>query len=105
MKAELDRRKTNTERLWEFFQQHPREWIEARDLEFAGRQAWRTRLSELRRRRERDNLGTIENRVPRTNGGRTVLSLYRFLPYRPEGRDSTQPTPALPLFDDGPWSR
>ena len=116
---EAIRRQSNTEKLWAFFQQHPREWIDASDLEFAGRQAWRTRLSELRVRLEKDNLGTIENRIQhpfrlerdedgepvRIYIGGPVLSQYRFLPYKPIGRDSTQPTPALPLFDDGPWSR
>lgn len=48
------------DRLAEFFKAHPGEWLGARELEFAGRQAWRTRVSELRKA---PYFMRIENRV------------------------------------------
>lgn len=48
------------DRLAEFFKTHPGEWLGARELEFAGRQAWRTRVSELRKA---PYFMRIENRV------------------------------------------
>jgi hypothetical protein len=43
-----DRPLSRTARLAAFFESCPNEWIDGRLLEFAGRYAWRTRLSELR---------------------------------------------------------
>jgi len=84
-----------------FFMAHPMVWIDAVELEpLGGRQAWRTRVSELRQQLEKDELGTIENRVQRKNtleradDGQParlwlgVLSQYRYLPHKPLGRSA-----------------
>jgi|HubBroStandDraft_2_1064218.scaffolds.fasta_scaffold63021_3 hypothetical protein len=74
-----------TERLAALFKAHPGEWMGARQLEIAGRQAWRTRVSDLRK--PPYNMG-IDNRVRRVTsgdpafGGAKVwnVSEYRYLP-------------------------
>ena len=63
-------------RLAEFFREHPNEWIAAIDLEFAGRQAWRSRLAELR---FAPFHMAIENRV-RVLANRSKRSEYKFVP-------------------------
>lgn len=116
--TEAIRRKSNVVKLREFFLLHPMEWINAVELEpVAGRQAWRTRVSQLRKALHEEGAGTIENRqkrattLERENGevvrmylGSAVISEYRFLPYRPLGRAGEEQIQSLPLFDDGPWS-
>jgi len=87
MKAEMQRRQTNADKLRAFFEARPGEWIPARDLEFAGRQAWRTRVSELRVRLETAGDGTIEW------NHKTLDSAYRFLPHKPLGRDAAEQVP------------
>lgn len=111
---EAIRRKSNTEKLREFFLLRPLEWINAREFEeVAGRQAWRSRLAELRILLQKENAGTIENRQTRRvvedGEGRKhvegpIISEYRFLPWQPQGRDAATHSVGLPLFDDGPWS-
>lgn len=118
---EAGRRVSYREKLWLFFKNRPMRWIDAVELEKeGGRQAWRTRVSDVRKWLEKNQAGTIENRVihaswiERDEKGSpqrlclapsAVRSQYRYLPYRPLGRDAAEPIPALPLFDDGPWSR
>ena len=97
MKDELDRRRSHVEQLRELFEASPNVWIPAIDLERpGGRQAWRTRTSELRQRLERENAGTIENRYKTVNGA--VVSEYRYLPHKPLGRDAGEYR-AVNLFD------
>jgi len=70
---------TLTEQLARFFREHAGEWLGARQLEFAGRQAWRTRVSDLRK----PPYGmTIENEVKRikTDQGEIRMSRYRYQP-------------------------
>lgn len=99
--AEYERRHQKLHALAEFFRARPREWVDARELEdVAGRCAWRTRCSELRTK-----LGmTIENHQLRVTkkdakgqkmraNGFIVISRYRFLPFKPLGRDASQPMP------------
>jgi hypothetical protein len=95
--GEHARRQSNTDKLREFFLARPGAWVSARDLEFAGRQAWRTRVSEVRRRLQKDGLGTIECRVD-TQFGLPVASWYRFLPHTPLGRDAGSITAQRGLF-------
>lgn len=68
-----------TMRIGAFFQDRPLVWIPATELEQFGRQAWRTRLSDARRR-----YGLrIENRVRkvrRSDGTLYVKSEYRYVP-------------------------
>ena len=107
---EATRRQTNVDKLRAFFLARPGQWIQAEDLEFAGRQAWRSRVSDLRRALERDGQGTIENRTRRAvtverdhDGpqrmylGGAVLSEYRYLPHTPLGRDATVPVKDWPV--------
>jgi hypothetical protein len=76
---------TLTAKLAQFFQAHPNVWHSARDLEFSGRQAWRTRVSECRtqlgmtilnRQRTVTNHGHLESWQSRTY----VVSEYAFIP-------------------------
>ncbi len=73
-------------RLEAFLKAHPNEWLPATAFEpIAGRQAWRTRLSEVRRTRGM----TIENRtrwIDIGGGLGYTLSEYRFVPARPLGQ-------------------
>lgn len=119
---EATRRKSNTDRLREFFLARPLKWIDAVELEpVAGRQAWRSRVSDLRKQLEQEGHGTIVNRqfhprhVERDDRGQparlmlgpasAVVSQYMFRPQPPQGRDAATPSVGLPLFDDGPWSQ
>jgi hypothetical protein len=73
-------RQTFNDRIEQFFRERAGEWIPAIALEsVGGRQAWRTRVSDVRRERGL----TIENRtrtVRRPDGSRFTLSEYRFVP-------------------------
>ena len=76
MRAELDRRESLTDRVEAWFLAHPREWIRAIDLEpIGGRQGWRTRVSESRRRLKARGY-TIENRIRKDSDG-LICSEYR----------------------------
>lgn len=116
MKEELARRKSNVEKLREFFLQHQGIWIDAVELEpLGGRQAWRTRVSDLRKALEKEGLGTIENRIQtrntleRANDGQpvrlwlggAVLSQYRYLPFVKLGRsaETRMESPQRSLFN------
>lgn len=109
MKTEISRRQNYAEQLEAFLRARPGAWIAAVDFEQFGRQAWRTRLSEVRQVIEAEG-GVIENRQRRVPLGAsetsyTILSEYR---YRPQalGRDASDlhaavPVP-LPLYDGPP---
>lgn len=102
------RRLSNTEAVAAFFRAHVGQWIHASELEaFGGRQAWRTRVSDCRKK-----LGIhIENRVRyegehrgdcpalqawdiegacECNRPLIVISEYRFLEHRPIGPPADQ---------------
>jgi hypothetical protein len=76
---------TLTEKLAAHFQSHPNVWLDGKALEFAGRYAWRSRVSDCRTK-----LGmNIENRVRVCHfqdeivPGRSrhfTISEYRFVP-------------------------
>lgn len=68
---------TFTERVGEFFQQRPGQWIDGRDLEpVGGRYAWRSRVSNCR-----TQLGMrIDNRVRKVPGSLAKVSEYCFVP-------------------------
>lgn len=86
---------TFTERVAAHFKAHPLLWIDAIELEsVGGRQAWRTRVAEVRKQFQAAGEGTIENRTRRQRTGtRTwTLSQYRYIPdvsepTRPQGHD------------------
>ena len=67
-----------TLRLMAFLKDRPNVWIPAIEFEQFGRQAWRSRISDARRRFRAANDGDIENSVTKVN--RTKLSLYRYVP-------------------------
>ena len=105
MRTELERRRANVRKVRAFLEAHPGEWINARAFEVvAGRQGWRTRISELRQVLKTDGLGTIENRQSRKTG--VVISEYRYLPFEPLARDASVYRPQ-DLFDnqDRPFAR
>lgn len=67
-----------TDAVIAFVQAHEGIWLDAIRFEQFGRQAWRTRISDARRRLEQAGKGTIENRVLRV--GRQKRSQYRYQP-------------------------
>ncbi len=67
-------------KLAAFFEARPGQWINARDLEFAGRQAWRTRVSELRHQPFNMDIPNRQRRVMGTDGAPYTVSEYRFVP-------------------------
>lgn len=77
---------TLNDKLEAYLKARPNRWIPATAFErVAGRQGWRTRLSNCRRQRSM----TIENRLAtRTtvNGDRFTLSWYRYVPSLPAGQ-------------------
>lgn len=78
--SEANRWQSNKQKLRAHFEAHPLQWLLAADLEaYGGRQAWRTRLSELRKTFEKENLGTIENHLTHNALGHVVASAYRYL--------------------------
>lgn len=87
--SEANRWQSNKQKLRAHFEAHPLQWLLAADLEvYGGRQAWRTRLSELRKTLEKEHLGTIENHLTHNALGHVVASAYRYLPWKPIGRDA-----------------
>lgn len=55
-------RHSNTARLMAFVKDQPNRWIPATSFEQFGRQAWRSRISDARKKFEAARDGTIENR-------------------------------------------
>ena len=92
MRNELQRRLSNADKVEALFRSRIGEWIEARDFEEpGGRQAWRTRISQVRRERHMH----IENREERNAHNEVVGSWYRYLEHAPIGRDPQTPHPEL----------
>lgn len=89
MKAEIERRQSNTEKVVAYFRQHEGAWIGTMTLEqLGGRNAWRTRVSDARKVFISEG-GDITNRQRRTvtvdaTGHKHVtgpiISEYRYLP-------------------------
>ena len=111
---EAIRRRGKNMKLRAFFVAQPGRWVNARDLEpIAGRQAWRTRVSELRQQLLVEGAGTIENRQCSTRTlerdaqgqparlwlGGAVISEYRYVPStRPSAEaKTTQQDATLPF--------
>src|SRR5688572_12505812 len=71
------------DRLMEFFHARPNVWVDGRELSrIAGAYGWRSRVSDLRRRRGM----TLENRqrtITRDDGSAYKVSEYRFVPALP----------------------
>lgn len=65
--------RTFTDQLAAYFRERPNVWIDGRDLEFAGRYAWRSRVSDCRQRFGMQ----IDNRQRKDDAGFTI-SEYRF---------------------------
>jgi hypothetical protein len=71
------------DKLEAYFRSRPNEWIDGRELaRVAGSYAWRTRVSDIRKRGM-----TIENNVQRvpkmTELGTCQVSVYRYVPDLP----------------------
>ncbi len=89
---------TLNEQLAAFFRRHPNQWIDsaAELAHIAGRNAWRTRVSDLRRP---PFSMRIENRVRRTagiGGRRVTISEYRFVPNSIPAKSGTVEAPLRP---------
>lgn len=100
--AERQRRQSLSQQLETLLKARPGEWIPMRELaSVGGIGGWRTRLSEMGRRRV-DPLH-IEH-----NGLNGAASCHRYLPYAPLGRDASVPAAdRWPVFDapsQEPWN-
>jgi len=78
---------TLNDKLEAYFKEHENEWIDGRALaEIAGFYGWRSRVSNLRRKRGM----VIDNDphviVKRADGSTFKRSLYRYVPARPLGQ-------------------
>lgn len=71
---------SRVEALAAFFLAHPGEWLCALDLEFAGRQAWRTRVSDLRRAPFSMRIENRQRHVQIANHDVITISEYMFVP-------------------------
>jgi hypothetical protein len=90
---EQERRKSHAEQVAAWFKAHPLMWIGTADLEkLGGRNAWRTRVSECRTKLHMN----IENKQSRSTGA--VISLYRYVPWEPLGRDASERIQQKSLF-------
>lgn len=90
MKAEIERRQSNTEQVVAYFRQHEGAWIDTRTLEqVGGRNAWRTRVSDARKvftaeggelvnRQER--ILTFDEATGHLTQVEAVISEYRYRP-------------------------
>lgn len=68
--------------LADFFKRRPLVWIDGRELEIAGRYAWRSRVSDLRRAPYFMDLENRQRRIESTDGTAIVVSEYRFVPQK-----------------------
>lgn len=68
---------TRVEQLAAYFRARPGQWIDGERLEFAGKYAWRTRVSDCRK--PPFNM-RIDNRVRRVPGSGRKISEYRYTP-------------------------
>lgn len=79
-----------------YFQARPYVWIHARTLQgIGGSFAWRTRVSQARKRLRAAGAGDIENTVERRGRDRVVDSWYRYVPAEPTataGHNVNQPS-------------
>lgn len=104
LRAELDRRQTNAEKVVAYFRARPKVWIDWQDFaQLVGVRAYRTRVSDARKVVEAEG-GVIETRdkrgitsIERDAAGdptRAYLGFttqYRFLPYVPLARAADIP--------------
>jgi hypothetical protein len=66
-----------TQALATYFRARPNVWIDGRDLEFAGRYAWRSRVSDCRQLGMR--IDNRQRRHRRVDGTSHITSEYRFV--------------------------
>lgn len=93
--SEIERRQFFADRLAAYFRAHPLTWVSIMDLIRIGGPSWRSRIAcDLRPR----GMVITWNRSNKE-------SAYMFTPHTQLGRDASTQVKALPLFDDGPWSR
>ena len=90
MKAEMQRRSSNTTKVLAYFLACPGQWVGTHLLEqLGGRNAWRTRVSEARAVVKAEG-GDIENRQRRIDGA--VISEYRLVSSVPVAVGVQHPT-------------
>ena len=104
MKAELERRQSNTDKVLEVFRSRPLQWIEwAVFADLVGERAYRTRVSNAKKiitaipNGATHAEGVIESRT--YTCGPRIITEYRFLPYVPiPSRDVGKPMQQKGLF-------
>lgn len=80
---------TLTNCLAEFFKARPNVWIDGKSLEFAGRYAWRSRVSDLRRSPHFMRIVNRQRGERRPDGSRYVVSEYVFVEQDVGKQDAT----------------
>lgn len=94
---EAARRHSFKKDVEQYFRLHPNEWLPASTfLTIGGRMAWRSRIAEARSIFEAEG-GALENQQTRSEDG-SVLSEYRYRPFKPLGRDGAERIPQKTLF-------
>ena len=89
--SEQQRRASLTDILEDFLKANPGVWITMHELAaIAGLGGWRTRLSDCRLKRQM---------IIEWNGKNGSASRHRYVPYQSLGRDASDYTETLPLFD------
>jgi hypothetical protein len=89
--SEQQRRASLTDILEDFLKANPGVWITMHELAaIAGLGGWRTRLSDCRLKRHMHIVW---------NGKNGLESRHKYLPYQTLGRDASDYTETLPLFD------
>ncbi len=85
IQPELARRQSLAAQLEALLRSKPGEWISIQELaQIGGIGGWRTRLSELSRRK-------VDPMHIAHNGKNGAASCHRYLPHEPLGRDATEP--------------
>ncbi len=88
MKAEIERRQSNTDKVLRMFRADPQQWISWSDFAYlVGERAYRTRISNAKKVIEKEG-GTVESRTFKE--GPRIITEYRYLPYVPLGRPADQ---------------
>lgn len=94
--SEAERRASNLDAVEALFRSKPLQWIGWRDFaQVGGACAWRSRIAECRTKRQMTITWNRNNRE----------SCYMFKPFKSLGRAAETFTPALPLFDSGPFTK
>lgn len=93
--SELQRRQSNTEKVIAIFEDMPRAWLSwTLFADAVGERAYRTRISNAKKRLEQTGRGTIESRTFKE--GPRIITEYRFIPAASEPSPDRWTSPGAP---------